>query len=93
MGTTRESGPGFTTDANRHQRRRGLAARRSATRGRGPLLARAGNALLLNQTIEHWFDTYHLVVVPVDPLGQQITRWKTDVVSAAIGETDPSSRI
>ncbi|KAK3360830.1 hypothetical protein B0T24DRAFT_660656 [Lasiosphaeria ovina] len=51
---------------------------------RAPSLRRAGNALLLFSQIEKWFDTYHLVIVPVDSTETPITRWKVDIISPDI---------
>lgn len=51
---------------------------------RAESLQRAGNALLLSTCIEGWFDTFHLVVVPVDATESPITRWRTDIISPDI---------
>ncbi|KAK3360846.1 hypothetical protein B0T24DRAFT_123940 [Lasiosphaeria ovina] len=51
---------------------------------RAPSLRRAGNALLLSNTIEKWFDIYHLLIVPVDSTETPITRWKVDIISPNI---------
>ncbi|KAI1174467.1 hypothetical protein F4777DRAFT_381301 [Nemania sp. FL0916] len=48
---------------------------------RAQSLQQAGNALLLSERIESWFDKYLLVVVPVNPNETPITRWKTDILS------------
>ncbi|KAK0728447.1 hypothetical protein B0T26DRAFT_748667 [Lasiosphaeria miniovina] len=34
--------------------------------------------------IEKWFDSYHLLIVPVDATENPITRWKVDVISSDI---------
>jgi HNH endonuclease len=47
-------------------------------------LEKGGNALLMSNTIEPWFDKYLIVVVPVDPKEEPITRWKTEVLSSDI---------
>jgi hypothetical protein len=47
-------------------------------------LQRAGNSLLLLDTIKSWFDKYLLAVVPVDATEIPITRWRTDVISPDI---------
>jgi HNH endonuclease len=51
-------------------------------------LDKAGNALLMSNRIESWFDKYQLVVVPVDPMEVPITRWRTDVISSDIENTE-----
>ncbi|KAK3366607.1 hypothetical protein B0T24DRAFT_651210 [Lasiosphaeria ovina] len=51
---------------------------------RAPDLRRPGNALLLDETIERWFDSYHVMIVPVDPMEVPITRWRVDVISSDI---------
>jgi hypothetical protein len=51
---------------------------------RAESLKRAGNSLLMSSTIKHWFDDFHLVVVPVDAAEAPITRWRTDVISPNI---------
>ncbi|KAK3379922.1 hypothetical protein B0T24DRAFT_655485 [Lasiosphaeria ovina] len=51
---------------------------------RAPSLRRVGNALLLVDQIEKWFNTYHLVIVPVDSTETPITRWKVDIISPDI---------
>jgi HNH endonuclease len=50
-------------------------------------LEKGGNALLMSTTIEGWFDKYFIVVVPVDPKEEPITRWKTEVLSSDIKNT------
>ncbi|KAK4139114.1 uncharacterized protein C8A04DRAFT_16153, partial [Dichotomopilus funicola] len=54
---------------------------------RDPSLRRAGNALLLLNKIEEWFDSYHLLIVPVDPTENPVRRWKIDVISSDIDNT------
>ncbi|KAK0709455.1 hypothetical protein B0T26DRAFT_652111 [Lasiosphaeria miniovina] len=54
---------------------------------RAPSLQRAGNALLSLGKIEKWFDSYHLLIVPVDATENPITRWKVDVISSDIRNT------
>ncbi|KAM7211455.1 hypothetical protein V8F06_013159 [Rhypophila decipiens] len=54
---------------------------------RAPSLRRAGNALLLLGKIEKWFDSYYLLIVPVDATENPITRWKVDVISSDIRNT------
>ncbi|KAI1630686.1 hypothetical protein F4809DRAFT_654620 [Biscogniauxia mediterranea] len=44
----------------------------------------AGNALLLNNIIEGWFDKYHVVIVPVNATETPITRWQTDILNPHI---------
>lgn len=51
---------------------------------RAQSLGRAGNALLMSNRIKGWFDTYHLVIVPVDVTEEPITRWKTEIISPSI---------
>ncbi|KAK7418466.1 hypothetical protein QQX98_003958 [Neonectria punicea] len=51
---------------------------------RAESLERAGNSLLLSDVIKGWFDSYHLVIVPVDATETPITRWRTDVISPDI---------
>jgi hypothetical protein len=50
-------------------------------------LEKGGNALLMSNTIEGWFDKYLVVVVPVDPKEEPITRWKTEILSSDIKNT------
>ncbi|KAI5859565.1 hypothetical protein GGS23DRAFT_615964 [Durotheca rogersii] len=47
----------------------------------GGLLGREGNALLMLKHIKIWFDTYHLVIVPVDANETPITRWRIELLS------------
>ncbi|KAG6018358.1 hypothetical protein E4U43_002516 [Claviceps pusilla] len=49
-----------------------------------PSIKKPGNALLLSEKLEIWFDQYHIVVVPVDTNENPITRWRTDVISDSI---------
>jgi hypothetical protein len=42
----------------------------------------------MSNRIESWFDKYQLVVVPVDPTEVPITRWRTDVISTDIENTE-----
>ncbi|KAG5981937.1 hypothetical protein E4U54_006444, partial [Claviceps lovelessii] len=51
---------------------------------RAPSIKKPGNALLLSEKLEIWFDQYHIVVVPVDTNENPITRWRTDVISDSI---------
>ncbi|KAK3360678.1 hypothetical protein B0T25DRAFT_536161 [Lasiosphaeria hispida] len=51
---------------------------------RSESLERAGNALLLSDHVKKLFDTYHLVVVPVDSKEFPITQWKTELISSDI---------
>lgn len=51
---------------------------------RAESLRQAANALLLYDKIKKWFDTYKLVVVPVDATKNPITRWRTDVITSDI---------
>ncbi|KAI1820896.1 hypothetical protein F4861DRAFT_521266 [Xylaria intraflava] len=51
---------------------------------RSQSLNRPGNALLLNEFIEGWFNKYLLVVVPWDPREMPIKRWRTDIISSGI---------
>lgn len=51
---------------------------------RAESLEKAGNSLLLSNTLKGWFDSYHIVVVPVDADETPITRWKTVVISPSI---------
>ncbi|KAK0631128.1 hypothetical protein B0T17DRAFT_530220 [Bombardia bombarda] len=46
-----------------------------------------GNALLLHQKIEGWFDKHQLVIVPVDANTLPITKWQTDIISPSILHT------
>ncbi|KAL6892127.1 hypothetical protein GGI43DRAFT_414175 [Trichoderma evansii] len=55
---------------------------------RAESLHRAGNALLLSNRIKEWFDNHHLIVVPVDPTETPITRWRTDIISPIIRESE-----
>lgn len=41
----------------------------------------AGNALLLSDWVKGWFDSYDIVVVPVDAKETPITRWRAEIVS------------
>ncbi|KAJ0164081.1 hypothetical protein CTA2_1793 [Colletotrichum tanaceti] len=60
---------------------------------RAESLQKAGNALVLHNQIEKWFNKYFLVVVPVDPAQKPtITRWRTDVLSSAIRNTRYAKR-
>ncbi|KAK4458632.1 hypothetical protein QBC42DRAFT_185543 [Cladorrhinum samala] len=52
-----------------------------------PLPGDAGKSLLLVGQIKRWFDSYHLVIVPVDATENPITRWKVDVISSDIQNT------
>ncbi|KAK0725941.1 hypothetical protein B0H67DRAFT_598949 [Lasiosphaeris hirsuta] len=54
---------------------------------RAPSLRRAGNAFLLLGKIKKWFDSYHLLIVPVDATENPITRWKVDAISSDIRNT------
>ncbi|KAG5927810.1 hypothetical protein E4U60_007933 [Claviceps pazoutovae] len=38
----------------------------------------------MSKQIERWFDSYHLVIVPVDVTENPIARWRTDVISPSI---------
>lgn len=51
---------------------------------RAPSLRRAGNAVLLFDKLEKWFDSYHFLIVPVDTTEHPIRRWKVDVISSKI---------
>lgn len=51
---------------------------------RSESLTRAGNALLLSSQPKYWFDTYQLVIVPVNASESPITRWKTEIISSDI---------
>ena len=51
---------------------------------RAPSIRQAGNALLLSAKVEQWFDTYHLLIVPVDAKEDPIVRWQVDVISSDI---------
>lgn len=51
---------------------------------RAQSLQRAGNALLLSDRVKRWFDSYHIVVVPVNAMETPITRWRTEVISPDI---------
>ncbi|KAK0751901.1 hypothetical protein B0T18DRAFT_457997 [Schizothecium vesticola] len=51
---------------------------------RAPSLRRAGNSLLLSTKIKGWFDTYKLLIVPVDAREDPIKRWRVDVISSSI---------
>lgn len=51
---------------------------------RAQSLRRPGNALLLLDRIKGWFDSYHIVIVPVDAKETPITRWKTELISPHI---------
>lgn len=51
---------------------------------RAESLEKAGNSLLLSSTLKSWFDSYHIVVVPVNGDETPITRWKTVVISPSI---------
>jgi len=51
---------------------------------RAPDLRRAGNSLLLRKSIEKWFDTYHILIVPANPRETPIMRWRIDVISSSI---------
>lgn len=44
-------------------------------------LRQAGNSLLLLDQIKRWFDSYHLIVVPVDATENPITRWQTHIIT------------
>lgn len=48
---------------------------------RAESLNRPGNALLLSRHIKGWFDSHHLVIIPVDPMETPITRWRTELIS------------
>ncbi|KAK1242922.1 hypothetical protein MKX08_005734 [Trichoderma sp. CBMAI-0020] len=41
----------------------------------------AGNALLLSNWIEGWFNSYDIVVIPVDAEETPITRWRAEIIS------------
>jgi hypothetical protein len=47
-----------------------------------PSLQREGNALLLSDRIKGWFDSSHLVVVPVDTNEFPISRWRAELLSS-----------
>lgn len=41
----------------------------------------AGNALLLSDRVKRWFDSFDIVVVPVNAKETPITRWRAEIVS------------
>ncbi|KAM0462143.1 hypothetical protein ACHAO4_001340 [Trichoderma viride] len=47
---------------------------------RAPSLERVGNALLLSRHPKDWFDSHHIVVVPVIAMETPITRWRTEII-------------
>ncbi|KAK0754929.1 hypothetical protein B0T18DRAFT_400311 [Schizothecium vesticola] len=51
---------------------------------RAPSLRRAGNALLLSTKVKKWFDTYKILIVPVNASELPITRWRVDVITSDI---------
>ncbi|EHK46066.1 hypothetical protein TRIATDRAFT_88556 [Trichoderma atroviride IMI 206040] len=55
---------------------------------RAQSLQREGNALLLSDRIKEWFDSYHIVVVPVDSSESPIRRWRTELISPDIRNSE-----
>ncbi|KAH7143761.1 hypothetical protein EDB81DRAFT_796317 [Dactylonectria macrodidyma] len=55
---------------------------------RAQSLRRAGNSLLMSKRIKSWFDSYHIVIVPVDATEDPIRRWRTDVISPSLRNTE-----
>lgn len=51
---------------------------------RAESLQGAGNSLLLSGHINRWFDSYHLLVLPIDATETPIRRWRADVISSDI---------
>ncbi|KAH7010033.1 hypothetical protein EDB80DRAFT_714379 [Ilyonectria destructans] len=51
---------------------------------RAESLQGAGNSLLLSGHISRWFDSYHLLVLPIDATETPTRRWRTDVISSDI---------
>lgn len=47
---------------------------------RSQSLLGAGNALLLSDWVKGWFDSYDIVVVPVDAKETPITQWRAEIV-------------
>ncbi|KAI2602309.1 hypothetical protein GGR54DRAFT_654390 [Hypoxylon sp. NC1633] len=54
---------------------------------RAESLLRAGNSLLLYDKFQKWFDTDHIVVIPVDAKEVPIKRWKMEIISPDIRNT------
>lgn len=54
---------------------------------RAQSLSRAGNSLLLSDTVKGWFDKYFILIVPADSAEVPITRWRIDVLSKDIHNT------
>ena len=48
---------------------------------RAPDLDREANSLLLTSQVEKWFDSYNLVIVPVDTKETPIRRWRIELLS------------
>lgn len=51
---------------------------------RAPSLTRAGDCRFLRKRTGKWFDSHHIVIVPVDPEETPIKRWKVEVISTSI---------
>ncbi|KAK1674370.1 hypothetical protein BDP55DRAFT_633183 [Colletotrichum godetiae] len=50
------------------------------------------NALLLSEDIKGYFDSYELVVVPVNPEEKPLTRWKIDILDKDIEDETVQGR-